>query len=339
MKKVIIVGSDIYGMIANYILVKNGLKPFVVDENLMGGDFLSGGFKYVKNCSPILRMFNELDLAYSDYSARGGILLRGGVKQYPNYLTELPLRISSKIKQDYYRKTRKAEPGRYFMSSMNESASSFYRAVRCDFADLVFELSSFIDLYSSGVEKIDSKDNVLILRDGNCIKYDYLILTIPLWEIKEIVDENFYIPSVEAMARNLITVSPVIDKFVRWDYIFTPYTPSDAIHIISSDGCDLTAEANGGWSKIEKNVLEDLAYIFSDGYYIKKIEKGLKGHLMQNKCKSVLPNNVALIGKYSQWSQSMTIDKTFSSMGKILDRWNLKKKSTRKFQCFEVENC
>lgn len=325
-ERVIIAGGGVSGLVAAHVFAKRGRNPVVLEPRSLGGDFLSGGLKYIHKTQGMADLFDELELPWSDYNINGGILLRGTVEPYPKCFAGMDEEESTRIQADHFRKTRHTEPGGFGSKAMNDPAAArtSRRAIRCDFRDMVKRMGNRTKVLNMGVQKIDSKRSGVQLTNGEWVGYDKLILTIPLWIIRQMAD--FYVPQGMAMALNLIQVKPRRDRFARWDYVYTPYTPADSIHRFSPSGSGYSMEINGEWERQEANAVDDLAFIFEDGFVVERIKVGLKGHLLELQEQPEWPSNVVPLGRFAKWEPRATTDVTLEEVTRLAERWGWKER-------------
>lgn len=316
MKRVLIVGGGVSGLVCAYAMRQVGVEPTILEPNKLGGEFLAGGLKYIHETDDVKKMFDDMGLAYSDYSIQGGILLRNVVQPYPKCLGEMAPEDSAAVQADHYRKTRRSEPGDDAKRAMNDPASTKPRkALRCDFFDMVRQLSEDLNIIKAGVKKIEAQD--VITSDGVKIPYDYCVVTIPLWALKWMV--NWYVPEGVSMRLNLAQVTPRKDRYASWDYVYTPYTPDDVIHRISQHGSGYSVEANGILDNMKLH--SDLNFIFPEGWTIEDLKEGLKGHLLPLQNQPDWPGNIAPLGRFAQWDPRATTDTTLEEAKKLTKRW------------------
>jgi len=317
MKRVVIVGGGISGLICSYVFRKRkDVRTTILEPNRIGGEFIAGGLKYIHRTDAMASMLIDLGLIFSNYVTRGGILLRGKVLPYPKCLRSMETEEARRIQDDHYRKTRLAEPGKHSARAMNDPASTKPRkALRTDFVSLIESLAAgneFIRLPLKSVMR-----HAVILGDGRLIPYDYLVMTIPLWAIRRCVD--WYVPHGIAMKLNIVNMAPRRDRFAKWDYVYTPYTPENAVHRFSIQDAGYAVEVNGELDM--DRVAGDLNFIFSSGWAIRNIQRDLKGHLLPLKEKTEWPSNVAPIGRFAQWDSRITADVTLEDAEKLARRW------------------
>jgi hypothetical protein len=317
MKTVIIIGGGISGLICSYIFKQQAdVRVCVLEPGVVGGEFLSGGLKYIHRTDGMKALFDDLDIAYSEYAVKGGIMLRGNVLPYPGCFQGMPRAEIERIQSDHYRKTRRTEPGVHSRQAMNEPASTKPRsALRVDLQELIKTLSGKAAIYKERVIKIDS--GAVYTANRRFFKYDYLVVTIPLWVLRDLV--SWYVPHGMAMKLNITQVQPRTDKYAPWDYVYTPYTPANAVHRFSPHDSGYAVEVNGELDML--SLESDLNFIFNRGWYTQEITTGLKGHLLPLEQQPQWPSNVAPLGRFAQWDSRATADAVLDRAYKLRQEW------------------
>lgn len=316
--RVVIVGGGVSGLVASHVFSDRGAETMVIEAKTVGGEFLAGGLKYIHNSEGMCELFDDLEVPYSQYTVQGGIMLRGQVHPYPKVLQQLPKEEAAIIQADHYRKTRRTEGGDDSRKAMNDPAAvKPRRALRCHFPDMIKELARGADVVKGMLLRVKPKTNEIVLTDTRRIPYDKLILTIPLWVIKEAVP--FYVPQGMAMSLNLVDVTPVRDRYAKWDYVYTPYTPANQVHRFSPKGRAYSVEINGTMDRVKLE--SDLSFIFTEGYGIETIREGLKGHLLPLEQQPEWPENIAPLGRFAKWDSRATTDVTLEDAKALADRW------------------
>lgn len=339
MEKVVIVGGGVSGLVANYVFKLYDQEPIVLEPGKPGGEFNLGGLKYIHYTKHITDMFDHYRLPWSDYRVRGGIVLRGEVHDYPKCLRGMSKAEALRVQEDHFRKTRRTEPGRFGTKAMNDpAAKSSRRAVRCNFEGWINAMAEDAVLKDVGAKRIESKQNRVVLSDDSVLEYDRLIVTLPLWITRRIAD--FDVPEGLAMNLNLLMVYPFEDNYARWDYVYTPYTPHDAIHRFSEKHGGYSVEVNGNWDEsLEARTFSDLNYLFNKGYKcrMKQDKDGelirdangkpivdvarAKGHLLELDWKPEWPGNVYPLGRFAQWDPRQTTDVTLERAHTLAESW------------------
>jgi hypothetical protein len=321
----IIIGNNIEALFASYVLAEHGEKSVIFEDGNIGEDFLYDGIKYLFKNDKITEMLYDLDIPYSEYMMKGGILLRDVIYNYPQILDNLSMVEIRRIQYDHFRKTRKTCPGSFGRTLMNDPGmiKTIRCTIKCDFDQLISSLVNDSCIIKHNVKKIHSKSSCIELEHCNFVKYKRLIVTEPLWNMKE--KSDFYIPVAMAMSLNLVHVIPFSSSnFSKWDYVYTTYTPGDAIYRISSTSIGCVVEANGDWEDIKYNVLSDLAFLFPEGFHIEKQTTKLNGYPLDSQEKIEWPDNVFPLGKFAQWNSSLSLSNTLLQMYKYAKEWGLK---------------
>ena len=309
-KKLIIVGGGISGLICSYAFrYKNTFDVTILEPDDIGGEFLASGMRYVgakkaDELDPVKKMLEQLDLAYTDYLVKPGVFLRDKVHTYPLDTKEFSSGEVNRIKFDYYRKSRMAYPGNDIKSAMNDPAN--YRSKRA----FKFNLRDFVIALRNRAKIIKIKalmitNSNVICSDSVKIPYDYLVLTVPLWDIKKMV--RWTVHTGDAVKLNSALITTDNQEFIQWDYVYTPYTPSDCIHKVISAGCGYVVECSGRMNDADFH--SDLEFLFNGDWNIRNYFTGLKGYMVSKpEAKTKYPENVAPLGRFATWNQDSTVD-------------------------------
>jgi hypothetical protein len=318
-ERVVIVGGGMSGLVAAWVFMEHGQSPVVLEPKAPGGDFLMGGLKYIHKTHPMMDMLDGLEVTWDEYTVSGGILLRGAVLPFPDCLDGMAPDESARIQADHFRKTRRMDIGSFGSRSMNDpgSGKSDRRALRCDPQALVNALVAETEVVKTGVQRIER--NRVQLTDGSWMPFDKLVVTIPLWVAHQICD--WYLPEGMAMLLNIVRVAPWKDPFAKWDYVYTPYTPGDAIHRLSAVEGGWDAEVNGEWDSMENKTMDDLASLFPAGFRVVNTVKGIKGHLLELPEAPKWPDHIAPLGRFAKWDPRATTDVTLDDAVKLATRW------------------
>ncbi len=338
MKRMLIVGGGISGLIASWVFTQvRGLTVAVIEPGKPGGDFMAGGLKYIHKTDEMEEMLRDLGIQYANYSVQGGILLHGKVEPHPGCFRGMDKERALRIQHDHYRKTRKLEPDAFAARSMNDpEANGPRRALRCDMARVLRELIQRAPIIKAGAVAIEP--HKLIINDGTQdgpLPYDYLLTTLPLWVTKRMAWFGDELPVGMAVKLNLLMVEPPQrgDAYAQWDYVYTPYTPENLIHRISPRDGGYTLEFNGDWPKdlppgdpdpVSERITSELNFLFKDGWALSDTKRGLNGHLLPLANRIDWPQNVRPIGRFAQWDPRATSDVVLSTCLKLADEWGFK---------------
>lgn len=315
--RVVVIGGGMSGLIASYVMRRLRTQVLVIEPAELGGEFLAGGLKYIHHTLGMIHLCDELGVTYSDYAIQGGIMLRGEVHPYPKHLQTMPRAEASRIRADHYRKTRRTEAdAESSATAMNDPAAMKPRkAIRAHFPEMIRALATGLLTMRTGVSGIQS--GALNTTSGVLVPFDFCIVTIPLWAVRRLA--QFYVPEGVAMKLNVVQVNPVRDRYVRWDYVYTPYTPADAVHRFSPSGNGYSVEINGSLDRLRMQ--SDLNFIFADGWTIEKLNEGLKGHLLPLQTEPEWPNNIAPLGRFATWNPRSTMDVVLDEANDLAERW------------------
>lgn len=320
MEKVVIVGGGMSGLVAAWVAQECGHDPVIVEPKTLGGDFLMGGLKYLHKTAPMTQLLDDLDIAWSDFAVRGGVLLRGKVEPYPACLSSMAREEADRIQSDHYRKTRHMDIGTFGAKSMNDPGANKNdrRGLRCDVKALITAMAEGTEVVRAGAKGIE-RDHVL-LDNGARLDFDKCVVTLPLWVLANMCP--WYIPTGVAMSLNIVRlVAMGSDPYVQWDYVYTPYTPGDAVHRIAAVEGGWDAEANGDWARIESKVMDDIHNLWPDGVKVLRVAPGLKGHLLDLATQPEWPAHIAPLGRFAKWDPRATTDVTLDDAWRLAKRW------------------
>lgn len=322
MKRLLIAGGGISGLIANWVFRKGrDWDITIVEARTVGGDFTAGGLRYIHRTEEMVEMLHDLRLVYTNYTVQGGILLQGKVRPYPAHVQNLPKEEARRIQHDHYRKTRRTEPDSFASKSMNDPESVGARgALRCDPHDVVQALAArATKIVADVIERIEP--GRVRLKSGASLPFDFLITTLPLWIARRLF--WFPLPEALAMKLNVVTVEHQRNPYARWDYVYTPYTPEDLVHRISPNDGGTAVEFNGEWEDDTNDRLtSDLNFLFPDGWTPLRVVKGANGHLLPLESKPSWPDNVRPLGRFAQWNPRATSDVVLKESINLFSEWN-----------------
>lgn len=323
MKKVVIIGGGVSGLVASWVFNQCGADVRLFEPGPKGRGFLSGGLKYFVRTDDMVRIVNDLGLAFSVQSVRGGIFLQGQVRPYPKHLREVGQARAQRIREDHYRKTRGVEPTGFAVKSMNDPFSATRKALACDLDEFIKRLSGYKSHchVSEMVTSVNSSARRVYTAEGASWNFDYLVVTAPLWIARRLLD--FPLPDGMARKLNVVDVDSIgSDPYARWDYVYTPYTPENMVHRLSPHDGGYSVEFNGEWSDSTSGRLRnELNFLFGNAWALNDVKKGLPGHLIPLESDPEYPPWIAPLGRFAAWDPRATTDKTLSDAIALARRW------------------
>lgn len=336
--RVVIIGAGVAGLIANYVAKQHKhTSPIVLEPGRVGGEWLSGGLRYLHASDEMKSMIIDIGGVFTQYTVMGGIHLRGKVEAYPDVLRGMPTEAAKRIQQDHYRKTRQTEPDPSFSGkSMNDPEATGARlALRCDASDVVERLQRQAFVQRDAVAKVEPAE--ITATSGAVYPYDYLIWTAPLWAAQRAM--FFRLPDALAIRLNVVYIEPhkivagggekvpgaLKDPYSQWDYIYTPYTPDGLIHRIYPFEDGYACEFNGAWpegdERITVGLTSDLNFLFPNGWAIRRVAKGLNGHLLPLEREPAWPAHIQPLGRFAQWDPRATADVVLERAYAMCSEW------------------
>jgi hypothetical protein len=322
-KKLVIIGAGIAGLLCSYVFRKR--KEFevrILECNEVGGEFLASGMRYVgahedEEKDHMIKILNELGLANTTYLVKGGIFLKNEIHSYPKGIRKFGKERIRRIEKDYYRKSRLVEPSKKMKNALNDPANNKKRkAIKFNSRDFIVELSRRARIIKERMYAVTSES--IICSDGLKIPYDYLVLTIPLWDIKEAV--YWDVPTCDAIKMNSAYIITDNQRFLKWDHVYTPYTPSNYVYKVISAGCGYVVECSGEFK--EAFLHSDLEFLFDGEWKIQNKILGNKGYMISFPDKEIKwPRNVAPLGRFATWDPYTSVDVTLSKIERLSRRW------------------
>lgn len=312
MRRLAIIGGDVPALIAAEVFTRMGWSVTVFASGELGGEFLTGGLQHVGETEAMMRFLDSIDIPVSQYNVQGGIHLQGEPFKFPGCLWEMSTSEVKRLHRDYARKIFHAPvEGAMF----NDPAAKSKEALRFNFEDFVTELASLVRTrVCEPVEFIDCEHHVV--KCGRLFSYDAMVVTIPLWDLKSLA--NFYVPEVCATNSNFVYVTPRRDEYAAFDYVYTPYTPNDAIHRITPREGGYCAEVSGDLDRV--NLHADLQFLFPAGYILGDVSGGQPGHISSNP-KPDWPSNHRPLGRYASWDYRASADTVLTEAIKMAEDW------------------
>lgn len=311
------------GLVAAWVFQQCGADVKLFEPGPKGRGFMSGGLKYFVRTDELVRLVNDLGLAFSVQSVRGGILIHGEVQPYPRCFKTMTADQVKRIRNDHFTKTRGVEPGPFGETSMNDPFAQQRKSLSCDLAEFVRRLSEY-RAHTHVKESIVSIDHVnrhVYTADRARWAFDHCIVTVPLWVARNVV--KFPLPEGMAAKLNIVELdgtSP--DPYARWDYVYTPYTPESLVHRLSPSDGGYSVEFNGEWTEETPGRLRnELNFLFGNAWALNDVKKGLPGHLLPLNETAEWPDDVQPLGRFAAWDPRATTDKTLSSAIALARKW------------------
>lgn len=336
--RLVIIGGGISGLIANYIARQcRGVEVFILEAGKVGGEFASVGLKYIHRTDEMATMLADLQVVYNKHPVRGGIHLHGRVWPYPEVMKPgfafqealadirpepMTATRALRIQHDHWRKTRHTEPDHNAGRSMNDPEAGLGKvSLRCDLSSVVAKLAERAIIVRERVVAV--APDVVSTDAGNHYEYDYIIVTVPLWLARRMM--YFGLPEAMALKLNVVHVVPISNPYVRWDYVYTPYTPDSLIHRISPSEDGWSCEFNGAWEEgdpeVGRRLTSDLNFLFQNGWAVNRVVRGINGHLIPMEQAAGWPSHIQPLGRFAQWDSRATADVVLDRMCSIVDEW------------------
>lgn len=275
--RVVITGADISGLIANYIMKAVGNDVIVVDDEEPGKSISMPIFKYVEGTDEVRVLLEDMDILFGDYSIKCGILVHGKVVPCKNNVTEA-------IHHAYWNKTRLTVP--YIEDIKGITDPELYPKRK----SVTFYWKDFLTTLVKNAR----------IQPNMVDDFDLHIATNPLWTYPEA-------GRVDAMAVkvNLIQVISKRERYIKWDVVYTPFTPGNVIHKIYHNSESNICEFSGDLD--EDRLSSDLNFLFPEGWHQDGEIETTHGHLLPLPEDPVWPSNVVPIGRIAKWNERVTI--------------------------------
>lgn len=326
-KNLVIIGGGISGLLCSYVFKdREDFNVKIIETDDIGGEFLASGMRYVGaiddeedevKTDPIMIMLDDLGLAYTTYLVKGGVFLKNTIHAFPEDFKKFKKEHMDRIKVDFYRKSRLIEPGLKAKNAMSDPANFRHKkAIKFNSRDLVKELAKKANIVKAHAHALT--DRHVICSRKIMVPYDYLVLTVPLWEIKRLA--WWEVHDADVVKMNTAFVMTDNQRFCQWDYVYTPYTPSDCVYKVISAGCGYIVESSGKFK--EGSFHSDLEFLFDGEWKVENKLLGLKGYMINvPEKKTIWPLNIAPLGRFATWDSNATVDVTLDKAKVLLRRW------------------
>lgn len=306
-----VIGGDVDGLVAARLLADRGHEVSVFETEGLGLRFQLPTFKYLEDTTEVKRLLDRLDLPYGGYPIQAGLLINGNVVPCRKYLLKNPDH-ANRIHFDYYRKTRLAFPVSISSKGIDDpECGPSRKAISCDYTDFVRQVTKGFRVLRQQVKKVLA--NVITTKESE-FECDRVVVCDPLWKVQGLFAVD--VPDAMAVKSNVIQVEVIRDRFLKWDFVYTPYTPGQRIHRVyhNDDGyaCQFSGELD------EDGLQSDLNFLFPDGWHIEKDPTIIPGHLLPLPCQVKWPDKVIPVGKYARWDPKATLTDTIKVTAKMV---------------------
>lgn len=283
--RVCVSGGDVIGLIAAYLCRARGHSVVLVGERAaLGQSAFSPALRYLERSQEVLALLDDLGVVYGEYTLATGLLERGKVELCPRK------GFSEAVHHSHWRKTRLTAMPAGAIGLADPEVTSKRLAVSFDWHDFVKRLS--VDL--TVAHQIGDLANTV----------DLILETLPLWESGFVKQEGSR--DAMAVALNLLPVRANKDRYLRWDVIYTPHTPGNAIHrLYHGEDNGYVCEFSGVVS--EDAVTSDLNYLFPDGWHQNGPMVTTHGKLVALQERPIWPAKVRPIGRMAQWEEASSV--------------------------------
>jgi hypothetical protein len=316
MKKVVIIGGGVAGLLTAWVFRERGVFPVVVEADRPGGQFAEGGAKWFAKTKKVVDLLEALDIPFSEFAPRGGVLLQGHVRKYPQGLEALGMDRALNVQRQIWEKTRRVAPPRWKKRVLSDSIRKRVKvSVRCYHPEIIRTLARETEFAWGEFAK--AEPGKVHLVGGKTLDWDFLVFTIPTWDIAGKV--WFDIAPAFATRLTLAFVSPLKDPFIPWDFIYTPFTPGNFVHRMVPFEDGWVVEATGGPDPIRLE--SDLGFLFPDGFYIRWVKSDIKGHVVTSGERTKWPKEVAPVGRFAQGVDELRTSDILDVAVNLVDRW------------------
>jgi hypothetical protein len=341
--KVLVLGGGITGMAAAYLhWYYNSNTKVTIVTNKMGGEYFSGGLKYIHNTPATRKFITDLGFKPKVKKVNGALLLYHGIEPYPEYFIRQPEQDRDNIQKSYYIKTR-PESNIVFNSKCMNNPYHFSDHLALEFdQEMANNMVEAIKTYHNiEIKKIDD----VFLRDvmsplygsykkrNTDFKWDKIIYTLPIQNLYNIVMNGW--GGFRFKAANLVMFQVLLMERdnIWWDYLYVPYEEDGDFHRLSLvpeyhqhhpneiRGYVIQIEVNAKQSdlvaimQLRERIRADFdrlnkRHLGLDNYVHSKHHTMIKGHFIDapsqhyiDDFKKRLPKNIMLLGRYAQWEK------------------------------------
>lgn len=287
-------GGDVMGLITAHVCRARGHSVVLVERgSVLGQSALSPSHKYLERSPEVLNLLDGLGVVYGEYTLATGLLQGASV-------IACPRRVSEAVHHAHWRKTRLTAMPVGAQGLSDPEVTSKRYAVSFDWRDLVKRLSTGLQ----------------VARDfGSLVGTSDLVFeTLPLWESRFVKHEG-----AMAVVLNMLSVRASKDRYLRWDVVYTPHTPGNAIHrLYHGEESGYVCEFSGVIS--EDSVTSDLNYLFPEGWHLDGPIATATGKLVELQDRPLWQSKVRPIGRVAQWNEGATVTRAIRDVVEGLGR-------------------
>lgn len=281
--RICVSGGDVVGLIAAHLCRVRGHSVVLAERStVLGCAAYLPTFKFLERSHEVLTLLDGLGIVYGEYTLATGLLEKGKVGACPR-------KVSDAVHHAHWRKTRLTAMPAGAVGLADLEVTSKRYAVSFDWRDFVKRLTAGLTV----TQEIGGQANTAEL----------IFETVPMWESRLARQEG----SRDAMAvtLNLLPVRASKDRYLRWDVVYTPHTPGNAIHrLYHGDESGYVCEFSGVVS--EDAVTSDLNYLFPDGWHADGPVATTYGKLVALQERPVWAPRVRPVGRMAQWDETAT---------------------------------
>lgn len=273
--RILVSGGDAIGLIAAYVFRSRGHTVIIEEDGEPGTEFKSPGFRFVERTSQSVWLLEQLGLLHDAFTVSIGIMLRGRVEP-------LRGRISDAVHHAHWSKTKLISRPATGYGLVDPEAGACRQAIQFDWGGMLRPLLRGATIVREAKEPVD-----------------FVVETRPLWESRFIESEAV------AATLNLVPIVAGADRYMKWDVVYTPFTPANSIHRIYHSGSGYICECAGAVR--EHALASDLNFLFPEGWHLDGPIHATSGALLPLHTKPTWPTNVRPLGRYAQWDDRMSI--------------------------------
>lgn len=314
---VLVLGSGIEALIAAWVLRRH---PHFKVSLLAGAQpgtepDLPGALPEANHTKSMGRFLRHLDVPYSSYKPRDGVLIRDAILRWPEDVRKIGAKEAGRVHADcLYKASRVASDGLHVLAPR---ARDLDRRIRCSLEDLIGELVRGLEVRIDRVARIDER---AVVGDAGRYPFDFLVSTIPIWLFRE--RATFELPEVISARRTIAVVAPRDGtRFVRWDSVLTPYTPEGHVYRMTAFEHGYAVEASGRPSAAR--LTGDLNFLFPDGFHLRGVLTDLftVPRFLHRADQMPAIDRVAFVGRYAQVGGGTTLDVVVDETYKMMKFW------------------